>query len=278
MPQDVTDGGRDLTATLYAEVARTAPLVHCVTNLVAANQSANAVLAVGGSPAMVEDPDEAGEVAATADALVVNTGTMDRRRAEGMRTAVDAAVRAGTPWLLDPVGVGAASLRTEVARDLLGRGPSAVRGNASEIRVLAGSGTGGRGVDAGAAVEDALADAGTLAASSGAAVAVSGPRDVVCDGDTRWYVGGGDPLMARVTGVGCALGAIMGAFLAAAARRGATNAEALVAATALVGATGRDAAAVAAGPGSFVPAWMDRLAAPDAAGVVAGLIERVEPR
>ena len=118
------------TTPLVRAVRERTPLVHCVTNLVATTFSANALLALGASPAMVEDADEAAELAAAAGALVVNTGTMSRHRADGMRAAADAAGRAGTPWLLDPVGAGPLTLRTRVAGELMERGPVVVRGNA----------------------------------------------------------------------------------------------------------------------------------------------------
>ena len=250
---------------LHAAVRDHAPLVHCVTNVVAAAFSANALLALGASPIMVEDADEVAELATAVDAIVVNTGTMSAARADGMRAAASAARRADVPWLLDPVGVGALSMRTRVAAELVDRRPTAVRGNASEIPVLAGRGAGGRGVDATAGVEDALDDADALARDSGAVVAVSGALDVVTDGALRRRVGGGDPVMGRVTAMGCALGAIMGAFLAAARHTGHGPLDAGAVASALVGATGADAAADAHGPGTFVPAWLDRLAAPDLA-------------
>ncbi|GAA4873153.1 hydroxyethylthiazole kinase [Actinomycetospora straminea] len=251
-----------MSESLLDTVRERTPLVHCVTNLVATTFSANALLAVGASPAMVEDAEEAAELAAVAGALVVNTGTMSRPRAEGMHAAAGAARDAGTPWLLDPVGVGPLSLRTRVASELLGLGPTVVRGNASEILALAGHEGGGRGVDATASVEAAADAADELARTHGTVVAVSGVVDRVTDGATVHRVGGGHPLMGRVTAMGCALGAVTAAFLAV----GDDVLAATLAAHAVVGATGAAAGAVARGPGSFVPAWLDELALFDGAG------------
>jgi hydroxyethylthiazole kinase len=255
---------------LLEAVRAQTPLVHCVTNLVATTFSANALLALGASPAMVEDAEEAAELAAVAGALLVNTGTMSPARAEGMHAAATAAQAAGTPWLLDPVGVGPLSLRTRVAGELLGAAPTVVRGNASEILALAGREGGGRGVDATATVEDAAGAADELARRYGTVVAVSGPVDRLTDGRTVRHVHGGHPLMGRVTAMGCALGALTAALLAAARATGCHNAweplTAAVAAHALVGVTGAAAGATARGPGSFVPAWLDALAALDADG------------
>lgn len=253
----------DRLHALHRALVESGPLVHCLTNVVAAGFTANTLLALGASPAMVEDAEETPQIAAVAGAVLLNTGTMTGPRADGMRAAADAARSHGVPWVLDPVAVGALGLRTRVARDLLAAGPTAVRGNASEVLVLADAGTGGRGVDSTVGVDDAAEAADALAARLGGAVAVSGERDRVTDGTTVVRVGGGDPLMARVTGMGCALGAVMAAFLAAARHTGDDALTALAAASALVGATGAAAARSAGGPGTFVPAWLDALAAPD---------------
>lgn len=126
---------------------RHSPLVHCMTNDVVQTFTANVLLAIGASPAMVIDPDEASQFAAIADALLINVGTLTFERAAAMRAAARSAQQAGKPWALDPVAVGALTLRTEFCRELLALQPAAVRGNASEIMALAGMSGGGRGVD-----------------------------------------------------------------------------------------------------------------------------------
>ncbi|HGY5925769.1 TPA: hydroxyethylthiazole kinase, partial [Klebsiella michiganensis] len=126
---------------------RHSPLVHCMTNDVVQTFTANVLLAIGASPAMVIDPDEASQFAAIADALLINVGTLTVERAAAMRVAARSAQQAGKPWALDPVAVGALTLRTEFCRELLALQPAAVRGNASEIMALAGMSGGGRGVD-----------------------------------------------------------------------------------------------------------------------------------
>jgi hydroxyethylthiazole kinase len=261
------------TAALLDALRAGNPLVHCVTNLVATTFSANALLAVGASPAMVEDAEEAAELAAVAGALVVNTGTMSRPRAEGMHAAARAAHAAGTPWLLDPVAVGAVSLRTRVAGELLEHAPTVVRGNASEILALAGQDGAGRGVDATVSVDEAADAADDLARRRGTVVAVSGAVDRLTDGRSVHRVGGGHPLMGRVTAMGCALGALTAAFLAAARTTGDDPLTAAVAAHAVVGACGAAAGRTARGPGSFVPAWLDALAGLDDTGDADTLVD-----
>jgi hydroxyethylthiazole kinase len=233
----------------------TAPLVHCLTNTVVQTITANALLAVGAAPAMVDEPKEAAEFAAIASAVLVNVGTVHERTAEAMLLAARAAGDAGTPWVLDPVAVGALGFRTGVAAELADLGPTVVRGNASEVMALAGAGAGGRGVDSTAAADDAVEAATALARRTGGIVAVSGVVDLITDGTRTVRVGGGSELLTRTTGAGCALGALVAAYVAA-------SGDALtgtVAAHAHVALAAEAAARTAAGPGSFAIAWLDAL-------------------
>ncbi|RBY80987.1 hydroxyethylthiazole kinase [Geodermatophilus sp. TF02-6] len=248
----------DLRAARAALTART-PLVHCLTNTVVQTITANALLAAGAAPAMVDAPEEAGDFAAVASAVLVNVGTVHARTAEAMRIAARSAGAAGTPWVLDPVAVGGLAYRTELATELVGLRPTVVRGNASEVMALAGAGRGGRGVDSTDSAEDAAKAAAELAARTGGVVAVSGEVDLVTDGRRTLRVGGGSPLLTRTTGAGCALGALVAAYVAVTgdALTGAVAAHAHVALAAEV------AADVADGPGTFAPAWLDALDALD---------------
>ncbi|MCZ2849585.1 hydroxyethylthiazole kinase [Modestobacter sp. VKM Ac-2978] len=236
-----------------------APLVHCLTNTVVQTITANALLAIGAAPAMVDDPAEAGEFAAVASAVLVNVGTVQQRTAEAMRLAARTAGEVGTPWVLDPVAVGGLTFRTELAADLVELRPTVVRGNASEVLALAGAGKGGRGVESTDSPEAALETAQELARRTGGVVAVSGPVDVVTDGDRVVRVGGGSPLLTRTTGAGCALGGIVAAYAA-------TTGDpliAVVAAHAHVALAAEAAAGLAAGPGTFAALWLDALDAVD---------------
>jgi hydroxyethylthiazole kinase len=239
-----------------ARLRERAPLTHCLTNTVVQNFTANVLLAAGAAPAMVPAVEEAGDFARIADALLVNVGTITAPDAEAMRIAVAAAREADTPWVLDPVAVGALSLRTSLAAELVGQAPAIVRGNPSEILALAGEAGGGRGVDSTAGVEEAVGAARELAERAGTVVAVSGVVDHVTDGRTVVTVPGGDVLLTKVTGAGCALGALMAAFCAVSA----TPLDAAVAASALMATAAERAAATADGPGSFAVALLDALA------------------
>ena len=145
------------TWSTLQELRRVAPLVHNLTNYVAMDVTANALLAIGASPAMVHAEDEVDEFVGIAHSVVINIGTLSPAWVSAMTRAAEQAVRRGKPWVLDPVGAGATQYRTAVARDLGHRGPTVVRGNASEILALAGASTAGtRGVDSVHGSADAL--------------------------------------------------------------------------------------------------------------------------
>lgn len=198
-----------------AEVRARRPLVHNITNYVVMNSTANTLLALGASPVMAHAEDEVEELAAAAGALVLNIGTLSERWIAAMFKAAAAARRGKVPIVLDPVGAGATQLRTATARRLLAEArPAIVRGNPSEILALAGDGVQARGVDAQHTVEQARAAATDLACQFGVTVAVTGPEDTVTDGRRVARVRNGHPLMARITGSGCAATAVTGAFSA----------------------------------------------------------------
>jgi hydroxyethylthiazole kinase len=239
-----------------ARLRREAPLVANVTNLVAMTLSANVLIAAGASPIMTAAPEEAGELAALSGALVVNMGTLNQDWIATARAAIEGARRAGRPWVLDPVGVGATALRRETGAMLLAQAPCIVRGNASEITALAGGGSGGKGVDSTAGAGDVAAAASELAARSGAVVAVTGAVDLVTDGRRHLLrVANGHPLLTRTTASGCALSALVGAWAAVLP----DPLEAAAGALAAYGVAAELAAAKAPGCGSFVAALLDAL-------------------
>ncbi|WP_136193250.1 hydroxyethylthiazole kinase [Actinomyces procaprae] len=242
----------------------TGPLVACITNAVVTNFTANVLLAVGAAPAMVDVTGEAGPFAAGACALLINLGTPQPEQRSAAVEAATAARAAGVPWVLDPVAVGTLVHRTALAHRLLDEAPTVIRGNASEIIALAGSGAGGRGVDSADDVEAALDAARSLSERTGAVIAVSGPMDAIVDGARVTRVGGGSALLTRVTGGGCALGALVAGFVAAGRASGADAGAATVACHAAYSAAAEIAAETAAGPGSFQIALLDALYALDA--------------
>lgn len=231
------------------------PLVHCMTNDVVQAFTSNVLLAIGASPAMVIDADEAAQFAAMADALLINVGTLTKERALAMRLAAESASANNKPWTLDPVAVGALALRTEFCHQLLAMKPAAIRGNASEIMALAGMSQGGRGVDTTDTAAAALPAAQALARQISTVVAVTGEVDYVTDGRRTLMVTGGSSLMTRVVGTGCALSAAVAASCALPGDR----LDNVAAACGIMKQAGSLATESSAGPGSFVAAFLDAL-------------------
>lgn len=251
----------DAAATLLEVLREAPPLTHCITNAVVTGFTANVLLALGAAPAMVDIVGEAEMFAGVASGVLINLGTPTPEQREAMIEAVDGASATGTPWVLDPVAIGALPIRTALAGRLVEKRPTAIRGNASEILALAGRSSGGRGVDATDSTDAAVDAARDLARRTGGVVAVSGPVDVITDGDRVLRVANGDELLTRVTGGGCALGAVMAAFLGAAAGSEHDPLTAVAAATLVYTIAAEHAAAISHGPGSFAVALLDALAA-----------------
>lgn len=251
------------TAELLEAVRARSPLVQCITNTVVQNVTANVLLAIGASAAMVDVPTEAGPFARVADALLVNTGTPHAEPRAASVEAASAARESGTPWVLDPVAVGTLPVRTALAHELLALHPTVLRGNASEVLALLGGSAGGRGVDSTAVTEDARTSAVAAAGRTVGAVAVSGPVDLVVGPAVRGgpgarvRVANGTDLLTRVTGGGCALGAVVAAFASVSPE---DPVAAAVAGTAVHTIAAELAARDAGGPGTFQPLFLDRLA------------------
>jgi hydroxyethylthiazole kinase len=231
------------------------PLTHCMTNDVVQTFTANVLLALGASPAMVIEAEEAEQFAAVADALLINVGTLTAPRAQAMRRAIERAVAAGKPWTLDPVAVGALAYRTRFCQQILSLKPAAIRGNASEILALAGMSAGGRGVDTTDTASNALPAAIALARQTNAIVAVTGEVDYVTDGQRTQTITGGDVMMTRVVGTGCALSAVVAASCSLPGDR----LDNVVAACGFMKQAGSVAVKQSRGPGSFASAFIDAL-------------------
>ena len=240
------------------------PFVLCLTNKVAANFTANVLLAIGAKPAMVEEPSEAAELAAVADAILVNVGTLTPSQAEAIRAAVAVAtgpvptallgsvptnagpvpttsagsvpiVTGSVPWVLDPVGVQALSYRRELVLELIRRKPTLIRGNHAEIEFLAGS------------VPNLKGSVPIL--STGEVDRIWG------DGHEPIEIAGGVAILQQVTATGCAQGAVCAAMLG----RGLSPIDAAVKASKSMKRAGERAFAKAQSLGSFQIALIDAL-------------------
>lgn len=206
---------------LMQQVKEKEPLVQCITNFVTVNDCANILLSIGATPTMVMDCREVEEAVAKVSALVCNMGAIEHL--ESMLLAGKEANRLHIPVVLDPVGAGGTTLRQEAASLLIQEVQfAAIRGNASEIKAIAGIHSRGRGVDA--AKEDIISENSLqkdieifeeLAKRIHTVVAVSGPIDVITNGEQTMLIRNGCPTMARITGSGCMLTTLMGAFCGA---------------------------------------------------------------
>ena len=246
------------TCDLLTKIRRSSPLVHNITNHVVMNATANILLAMGASPVMAHSRHEVAEMATMAGALVLNIGTLSDGWIDAMILATRAANAKGIPVILDPVGAGATDYRTRTARRILDDNDIAViRGNASEILALTDTAARTKGVDSSVTLSDAMGDAADeIARRHGCIVAVSGERDLITDGSNRYRVANGVALMTRVTGLGCGLSAVAGAFCAVA---GVDRLAAVASAFGYYGMCGELAHRVSDRPGSFFVAFIDAL-------------------
>jgi hydroxyethylthiazole kinase len=273
------DSAKEDQGALLAEVVKKmreqgGPLVHCITNYVSMDIMANVLLAAGMSPAMVHAELEAPEFAGISSAVSINVGTLSPSWTNAFFSAAKVCSEKGTPWVLDPVGVGAISYRTDVVKDLLQLRPTVLRGNPSEILAcgkLLGveAAEGGkednkpRGADSSLDTSDLNYDLiDTIARKMGGTVVVTGSSDYCTDGaDHRYLALHSAPGLQKVTAAGCSLGSLVGGFLA---MRGAGSA-ALASAQAcafytLATQEAEKAAGGSCGPGTLRVGLMDQLA------------------
>ena len=231
--------------TALRTVREQKPLVVNITNYVVMNNTANALLAMGASPIMAHSRQEMAELMSFASALVINIGTLDSQWIPRMLFAVEQANINNKPVVLDPVGCGASALRTATSRQI---GHAAnkliIRGNASEIIALAGEKTQHKGVDAQDDSDAAVGAAHYLLETYQGNVVISGATDFVITPEGEFQLNNGHAMMPYVTGMGCSLSALTGAFAAIGEESG-------LAAVAILGVAGEIAAAQSKGSGSL---------------------------
>lgn len=204
-------------------VERMTPLVHSITNYVTVNDVANALLACKASPIMADELEEVEEITAICNGLNVNIGTLNRHTIPAMFAAGKRAAKLGHSILLDPVGAGASTLRTNTAIQLLREIPfDCIRGNSSEIKTLAVGSGHTQGVDASVAdsvtegnVDEMILFLKSFAKERNCVVACTGAIDLVSDSERCYVIRNGRPEMSRITGTGCQLSGIITAYLAA---------------------------------------------------------------
>ncbi|PFN25492.1 hydroxyethylthiazole kinase [Bacillus cereus] len=235
------------------------PLVHNITNVVVTNFTANGLLALGASPVMAYAKEEVAEMASIAGALVLNMGTLRSEEVEAMLLAGKSANMNDVPVLFDPVGAGATSYRTEVARSIPAEIDLAIiRGNAAEIANVINERWEIKGVDAGTGNGNVVSIAKQAADELNTVAVITGKEDVVTDGEKTVLIRNGHPILTKVTGTGCLLTSVIGAFTAVEK----DYVKAAVAALTFYGVAAELAAAktVEKGPGSFQIEFLNQLA------------------
>jgi hydroxyethylthiazole kinase len=238
------------------KIRQTKPLILNLTNYVTMNFIADGLLALGASPIMSNSEEELEDLLKISQILVINIGTLDDKFIKLCRKACEIANKLNKSIVLDPVGVGASHLRTNSCQKLLQDFKIAIiRGNASEVMALSGLSFSTKGVDSTEASENAIASAKLLSRKQNATILVSGPTDVVVDGEIVKKFHLGSPLMPQITGTGCLLTSVVGAFYAVEPNR----VEAACAAAVFYGACGEMAAKTAKYPGSFKVKFLDTL-------------------
>lgn len=227
-------------------VRETKPLIHSISNYVTVNDCANALLGIGASPIMSDEPEDVLDITSICGGLTINIGTLNTRSIEAMFTAGKRSAELGHPIILDPVGAGASVLRTRTASDLLDQlSVTVIRGNMSEAKALAGGAWTTRGVDVcsdDVVTEENLTEsvrfACELAATTNAIAAITGPIDIVADASSAYAIRNGSPLQERITGAGCMLSCMCAAFAVAGKD---FLIEAMLAAVAAMGLAGQQA-------------------------------------
>jgi hydroxyethylthiazole kinase len=222
------------------------PLVHNITNYVTVNDCANILLAANASPIMSDDIAEVAEITSICNALVINIGTLCERTIASMVEAGKKSFEIGNPIVLDPVGAGASKLRTETAKQLLASfNSSVIRGNISELKALFTGSSGTKGVDANALetitednLDEGIKMAKEMSKKFDAIIAITGAIDIVTDGEVAYVIRNGHEKMRQITGTGCMLTSLIGAFVAANQKQ---MLESVVSAVCLMGLSGEKA-------------------------------------
>ena len=231
------------------------PIVHSIMNMVTMPICANVLLSVGASPIMAHSPEELNDIANFAKSLVINIGTLDEFWLNAIKLAQKIALTKNIPIIFDPVGAGATTYRTIVAHQILATGVTILRGNAAEIMALQGAKITTAGIDSMYTSDHAQAAARDLAQKYNCVVVVSGARDYIATIVNECFIDQGSPFFSKVTGMGCAVTTLIGAFAA-------INLDYFLAAKhamSLFTLAGAVAAKYAKGCGSFYTELLDNL-------------------
>lgn len=202
-------------SNIIAKVKEHTPLIHAITNYVTINDCANILLAFGASPAMVESYEEAFDFAKISSSIYINIGTLTKEQEIAAFQASISAKLNNVPVILDPVGCGAIPRKINFINRLFEAGRiDIIKGNAGEIKFLAGVSGGARGVDS---IDDGtglLEAAVSLAKKYKCVVIATGREDVITDGTRSVLIQNEVEMLTKITGAGCMLGALCAATAA----------------------------------------------------------------
>ncbi|MCQ8212971.1 hydroxyethylthiazole kinase [Cetobacterium somerae] len=190
------------------------PLVYHLTNTVTINDCANITLAIGGSPLMSFCIEEIEEIIEFSSSIVLNIGTMDKSM-ETMAVEVGKiANKLKKPIILDPVGVGATKARKNLVNALLKEIKfTVIKGNMAEIKSILNIDSLSRGVDS-LEKDDSGEKLVKLAAKKfNSVIAITGEIDYIGNQEIVFKVMNGHKKMELVTGTGCMISSLIGAFL-----------------------------------------------------------------
>lgn len=244
------------THEIVTNIKQSKPLILNITNEVTMGFVANGLLSIGASPVMSRAPQEAMDLVTISKAVLINPGTLNDAFILLCREVCMAANELGKPLILDPVGAGASQYRTLHCRRMLEEfNPAIIRGNASEIMALLGKALSTKGVDSVMDVQLAVESAQTLAQKHNTTVVISGAVDAIVDSNGVEYVNHGSSIMPMITGTGCLLSAVVGAFRAVHDH----SFDASVAATLFYSVCGELAERQTSKPGTFKTCFLDAL-------------------
>lgn len=199
--------------SILKKIKATNPVILNITNFVTMDFIANGLLSLGASPIMSQAIEEIEALVQLSSCVVINIGTLNAPFLELANAACYFANKAQKPIILDPVGAGATTYRTNSARQLLNDHKiQIIRGNASEIAALINDANTTKGVDSTISMHDMQDEASKLAILFNATICVSGKTDLIVNTHNKALNQHGSPMMTRITGMGCLLTAVIGAF------------------------------------------------------------------
>ncbi len=191
------------------------PVIHHLTNWVTIYDCANVTKVLGASPVMAHAPEEVGEMAKIASALVLNIGTLTVEFVEAMKVAARSANEKGIPVVLDACGVGATQLRDRKCFELLDEVRiDIIKGNSSEIARASGEKVRTKGVDATRVNKNMLELAKKLAQKRKCTVVITGKEDIVANEEKFYIIKNGHRMMTNIVGTGCMATSVIGTFAA----------------------------------------------------------------